>query len=173
MGVEDDILAVLKDLRTIAQAEYNYDQTRYLATKVRAGQAILDKIWLYTPLGAGATTTLVFPNPAGFIGIAHFVQLRVSQSGVIELTLMKDDALEPWLYVPRTVDADLDITDLLPYDLVIRDQVSLTFTNHDAIAQWVVYGSIGSHVRKDIWEADEAEMNQMAQQFAMTGVPLP
>lgn len=173
MAVEDDILATLKNLLAIQQVEYNYDQTRYLAAKVRAGQAYFSKTWVYIPLGAGASTTVTITNPAGYISIWHWLQGRTSQNGVIEITVMKDDSLEPWLYVPRAVDMDLNITALVPYDLIMNDHISITFTNHDALAQWGVIGDISTFVRKDVWEADLAVMNKMAQQFAMTGVPLP
>lgn len=167
MTVEDEILATLNSMLSIQQGEYNYDQTRYLASKVRAGQASFWKAWLYIPLAAGASTTITVPNPAGYISILHFFQARFSQQASVEATVMKDSALEPWLYVPRGVDVDFNITSILPYDLVMTDHLTVTLDNHDALPQWVVIGEAGSFVRKDVWLKDIAIMNAMAMQFAI------
>lgn len=169
----DDVLSTLNRILRIQMAEYNYDQTRYLASKVRAGQAVVNKGVFFQSIAPGGNFSLVIPNPPGYVQIGHGLWFRTSQSGVIELTLAIDNVtIPPWLYAPVVFDIDLVVQEILPYNMVVNNQASYVAINHDASAQWFAAFYVSTLLRKDVWQADLAEMNQLAQQFGLTGVSL-
>lgn len=173
MTKEDDILATLQKLLTVTEAEYNFNQTRYLTIKLRAGEATAFFTSYSLALAPGASTTLVFNCPSGYVRLDQWTGMRVSQDRAVELTIFQDDQILPWIHIPLLSDFDFDYTRLAPYERVVKDHSTLTYTNHDALAQWVTAGIVAIFVRKDVWEKDLAAMNQVAQAFALTPTTVP
>jgi hypothetical protein len=161
-------------LLTMNQLQYNLDQRNYLAQKVAAGEAEIDKGAYYFPLAPGAAITLVVPNIPGHVGFIHKEWVNVSQPGVISLLIFHDDAITPWLFIPAVPDFDVEWTVTLPYGNITKEFASVTYINNDALPQWVIGGWIGTYLRKDVWERDSAIMKRMAAAFALTAVlPVP
>ena len=158
-------------LLTMNQLQYNLDQRTYLAQKVIAGEAEIDKGAYYLPLAPGAGITLVVPNIAGHVGFIHEEWVKVSQEGVISLTVFHDDAITPWLFIPAVAEFDIVWTVALPYGNITKEFATVTYVNNDVLPQWVIGGWIGTYLRKDVWERDSAIMKRMAAAFAITAVP--
>lgn len=158
----------LEKLLTINQLEYNFDQTRYLANKVRAGEGITSRGSTYITCAPGASSGVNFAIPGGYVWVLHDIRFRVSQAVAFDLSVFIDDAITPWIYFPRCVDTDLLLYQILPYDLVVKETAFVTYTNLDALAQWGMVSWLATFVRKDVWERDLAIMNKMAEVYKIT-----
>lgn len=164
----------IEKLLAISQLEYNFDQTRYLAGKVRAGEAVINKGAAYQLVAPAATFTVTLTNPTGFVLILHYLSAQASQNAVFELTITIDNQLEPWIFIPRFVDTELFISQVIPYDFVVKENTTIAYRNLDALPQWGVTTFIGTHLRKDVWERDIAIMNESAKIFRLAApIPMP
>ncbi len=171
----EELLAVLNSniarLLTIHQLQYNLDQRNYLAQKVSAGEAEIQKGAYYILIAPGGTSTLILPNIQGHVAFVHEQWLRVSQEGVISLTIFHDDAITPWLILPALAEFDIVWATVLPYGNITEKFATFIHVNNDVNPQWVIGGWIGTYVRKDVWERDSAIMRKMAEVFAIAAMP--
>ncbi len=175
MTETDRLLAQLNGniarLLAIQQLQHNLDQRSYLAQKVIAGEAQIDKGAYYLPLAPGAPVTLVVPNIQGHVDFIHEERVWVSQEGVISLTIFHDDAITPWLNIPALPELEIIWTVVLPYGNITKEFCTVTYINNDALPQWVIGAWIGTYLRKEVWERDSAIMRTMAQAFGITAIP--
>ena len=155
----------LDDILEINRLEFLYDQMRYLGVKVRAGQAHSEKASFFTNIAPGATFQAFIPNDTGFVWQAHFISCRFDQDGVIESVINVDGIITPWVWMPLSYDLDVSVTATIPYDMVAKESNLITLINHDIIAHWAAVFWMGTSVRKDVWEADSALMNEAAQRY--------
>lgn len=169
------LLAEIRDtmnkMLEVSGLEFALDPTRYIARKLRSGEAISDKGSYYQLIAGGGTFTLVATNPAGYVWIGLWETARVSQEGVIEFTRYVDDELLPWLYVPRLGTFEFNWSATIPFGLVARENLTLSYTNHDAAPQWIVGGWIGAYLRKDVWERDSKYMDLVAEKYIPAEMP--
>jgi len=157
----------LKKLVEIAGLDFALEPTRYIARKLRTGEAIPLVESYYQPFApAPAAHTFTFINPVGYVWIALFQSIEVSQNGVIELTAYLDDAIVPLLYIPRLVSHTMNWAASLPFSFVMKQTGLITYVNHDAAAQWISVSSMGVYLRKDVWEEDSKLMDMAAEKYA-------
>jgi len=173
----EEIALQLKELKAVAEKqlevaglEFALDPFRYIARKLRTGEAIPNTLSWYQLIAPGATFALTFNNPAGYtwIGIAQSVE--VSQNGVFEFTGWLDDEILPASYIPRMVSHIINWSVTIPFGHVIKETTTMTFTNHDIANQWVQADSMGIFLRKDVWERDSKLMDEAAERYLH---PLP
>lgn len=176
MSVEEQLAQLnssIAKLLAITQLEYNFDQTRYLAQKVRAGEAVVNKGSGFAVIAPGATFSFTLRNPAGYVWIVHFLSIRASQDGVFEVIITTDGGLLPYLYMPRGVEGDINLNQTVPYDLVVKETATFTYINHDTLPQWGASTWIATYLRKDVWERDIGLINAAAKFYGMTSMPAP
>ncbi|MBA7680440.1 hypothetical protein ES703_88756 [subsurface metagenome] len=162
----DELNNNIKKLLEIEGLAYATEPLRYIARKLRSGEAIADKGMYYQLIAGGDTFALTSRNPEGYVWIGIMEGMRVSQNGVFEFTRMVDDELLPWLYIPRAAEFDFNWSQVLPFGFVIREVATVIFTNHDGANQWVIGGYIGAYLRKDVWERDSRAMDLAAEKYA-------
>lgn len=160
-----EIRDTMKKLLEVTGLEFALEPTRYITRKLRSGEAYSDKGVYYQLLAPGATFTIAASNPTGYVWIGLKETARVSQEGVIEFTRMVDDAFFPWMYVPRLSNYDFSWAQTLPFGLVVRETLIVSYTNHDAAEQWFAGGWIGAYLRKDVWERDSKYMDLVAEKY--------
>lgn len=155
----------MKSLLEITGLDFAFDPMRYVAWKLRSGEAYADRGSYYQLLGPGATFTGTFIMPEGYVWVGIREGVTVSQNGVIELTRTVDGAALPWMYVPRLVTGEFNWAETLPFGFVIRQVSVVTYTNHDLVNQWLVGGYFGIYLRKDVWERDSKVMDLAAAKY--------
>ena len=165
IGLLTEIRDTLNKLLDISGLDFALEPTRYIARKLRSGEAISDKGVYYQLIGAGVTFTLAARNPEGYVWIGLWESARVSQEGVIEFTRIVDDEILPWIYIPRLSNYEFNWSTTIPFGLVVRETLAVTYTNHDAAPQWLAGGWIGVYLRKDVWERDSKYMDLVAERY--------
>ncbi|MBA7630768.1 hypothetical protein ES703_38293 [subsurface metagenome] len=175
----EDVVAQLKELNATAKKqleitglEFGLEPTRYITRKLRTGEAIPAMGSYYQQIAPFPGAFLfTFTNPSGYVWIAIFQSIEVSQNGVIEFTGMLDDAIIPTLYIPRLVSHTINWSEALPFGFVIKETGLITYVNHDAAAQWVSVASMGVYLRKDVWERDSKHMDEAAVRYMYPAPP--
>ena len=165
IGLLTQIRDTLNKLLDASGMEFALDPSRYIARKLRSGEAFSDKGAYYQLIAPGGTFGNVSVNPEGYVWVGLWETARVSQEGVIEFTRMVDDELLPWMYIPRLVNFEFSWSSTLPFGLVVKEVISFIYTNHDVAAQWVFGGWVGAYLRKDVWERDSKYMDLEAERY--------
>lgn len=168
-----ELNATNKKLLEIQGLQFALEPTRYIARKLRSGEAISQVGFWYQLVGGGATAIIQRTNPAGYVAIIIFEGMRVSQNGVLELIRMVDDQIIPEVNIPRAVDFDFNWSETIPFALVVRDVTTISITNHDAADQWMMGGFILVLLRKDVWERDSKLMDMAAERYMYPAPPPP
>ncbi len=162
-----------KRLLEIQGLQFALDPTRYIARKLRSGEAIATVGAWYQLVAAGDTFTIQQTNPEGYVAIMISEDLRVSQNGVFELTRYVDDGILPQIYIPRATDFFFSWAENLPFSFVGKDMATLICTNHDVADQWLIGMFLLVYLRKDVWEKDSKLMDEAAEKYMHPAVPPP
>ncbi|KKM84641.1 hypothetical protein LCGC14_1297140 [marine sediment metagenome] len=170
----DKILAALNDVSSnldkqnkIALLEIFLDQNKYLARKVRAGEAYVNIAFFFLTVPAGATVAFSTTNPDGYVAMSHEFMLDMSQAGVFAIEYYIDGRLTPWLNTTAAVPMRLELAIMVPYDNIVMESDRTSITNNDAAQQWIALASIDTLIRKDVWEKDQQDLDQAAKEFAL------
>ena len=172
MTWEEDLIQELRELQTINRQhleilglEFAFDPLRYIARKLRTGEAE----WLggrfYQLVAAGATFTITLTNPTGYVWIPIFQSVDVSQNAVFELAAWVDDLLFPPLHLPRLSSFEFKWTETLPFGFIVKETATYICINHDIAAQWISTLTLGINLRKDVWERDSRLMDEAAERY--------
>jgi len=162
----DTLNETLLKLVEISGLTFALDPLRYIARKLRSGEAFRDIGQGYFPIGpAPATITIQMTNPEGYVWLGLREGLRFSQQAVIEYTRLIDGTPLPWVYVPRAVDLDIDWSETMPFGVIIKETYGAIYTNHDPFAQWIINGWYGAYIRKEVWEHDSRLMDIAAESY--------
>ncbi|MBA7715800.1 hypothetical protein ES703_124858 [subsurface metagenome] len=168
-----ELNATNRKLLEIQGLQFALEPTRYIARKLRSGEAISQVGFWYQLVGGGATAIIQRRNPEGYVAIIITEGMRVSQNGVFEFIRMVDDQIIPEVNIPRAVDFDFSWAETLPFSLVVRDMTTISITNHDAADQWMMGGFILALLRKDVWERDSKLMDMAAERYMYPAPPPP
>ncbi len=168
-----ELNATNRRLLEIQGLQFALEPTRYIARKLRSGEAISQVGLWYQLVGAGATAIIQRRNPEGYVAVMIFEGMRVSQNGVFEFTRIVDDAIIPEVYMPRAVEFEFNWSETIPFALVVRDMTTISIVNHDAAEQWMVGGFILVLLRKDVWERDSKLMDRAAERYMYPAPPPP
>lgn len=170
--MDDEVVEQLKELNATTRKllevqglEFALEPRRYIARKLRSGEGIADVGFYYQEIAPGATFTVSFTNPAGYVWVGIMERLMVSQNGVFELTRYLDDAILPWVYIARVPTLEISWSEVLPFGFVKKEVATISYTNHDAVAQWIIGSYLGIFLRKDIWERDSKLMDMAAERY--------
>lgn len=156
----------LKKLVEIEGLDFALEPTRYITRKLRTGEAIPAMGSYYQAIAPfPGTFVFTFTNPVGYVWIAIFQSIAVSQNGVIEFIGILDDAIAPAMYIPRLVSHTINWSEALPFGFVVKQTGVITYVNHDAAAQWISVSSMGVYLRKDVWEEDSKLMDMAAEKY--------
>ena len=179
MDPMEDIALQLKELNAttrklleVSGLRFALEPTRYIARKLRSGEAIATIGAWYQLVAAGETFTLITTNPEGYVALIIFEELKVSQNGVFELTRYVDDGVLPQTYIPRASDLFFSWAENLPFSFVGKDKSTLILHNHDLANQWLSGMFLLVYLRKDVWEKDSKLMDEAAEKY-MYPLPLP
>ena len=165
-------ITALKQLE-ISGLQFTLEPFRYITRKLRAGEAIPDTVSYYQLIAPGATFTVTFANPAGYVWIGIYQSVEVSQNGVFEFAGFVDDAILPMLRIPRMASYIINWSVTIPFGHVIKETTTIIYTNHDIANQWISVGSMGIYLRKDIWEKDSKLMDLAAERYIYPVPPPP
>ena len=121
-----ELNATNRRLLEVQGLQFALEPTRYVARKLRSGEAIAQVGFWYQLVGAGATATIQRTNPEGYVAIMIFEGMRVSQNGVFEFTRMVDDQIIPEVNIPRAVDFDFSWSEAIPFALVVKDMTTIS-----------------------------------------------
>jgi len=157
----------------ISGLEFTLDPLRYITTKLRTGEAVYSAATYYQLIAAGVTWAITFVNPVGYVWIGLHQGIDTSQSGIFEFTAMVDDRLLPALYIPRLTPIDVNWSQALPFGNIVKTETTITYINHDIVAQWVSVLSVGIFLRKDVWEKDSKLMDEAAEKYIHPAPPPP
>jgi len=179
MEPTEEAVLLLKELKAVADKqleiaglEFALEPLRYINRKLRTGEALPYTGAYYQLIAPGATFAFTFTNPSGYVWIAIFQSIEVSQNGVFEFTGWVDDAITPTLYIPRLVSHTINWSEALPFGFVIKETGLITYVNHDVAPQWISVTSMGINLRKDVWERDSKLMDEAAERYIYP-VPAP
>ncbi len=174
----EEVVQQLKELNATARKqleisglEFALEPFRYIARKLRTGEAIPNVLSYYQLIVPAGVFTVTFANPTGYVWIGIFQSVEVSQNAVFEFTGFVDDEILPKSYVPRMVSHVINWSVTIPFGHVIKETTTLTFVNHDIAAQWISVDSMGIYLRKDVWERDSALMDVIAERYMHPGLP--
>lgn len=160
------LIDTLKSIQEINGLDFAFDPMRYVAWKLRSGEAYADRGSYYQLLAPAESFIGTFIMPDGYVWVGIREGVTVSQNGVIELIRTIDGAALPWMYVPRLVTGEFNWAETLPFGFVIRQVSVVTYTNHDIANQWLVGGYFGIYLRKDVWERDSKVMDLAAAKYS-------
>jgi len=170
----DSVVTALKDVNSnlekqnrIALLEIFLDQNRYLAQKVRAGEAYVHIAFFFLNVAAGATVAFATVNPEGYVAMSHEFMLDTSQPGAFTIIYAIDGRLTPWLNTVAAVPMNLELAIMVPYDNIVMESDLTTVTNNDPLQQWLSLASIDTYVRKEVWEADQQDLDLAAKEYAL------
>lgn len=165
-----ELNATTKKLLEVSGLQFAIEPLRYIARKLRTGEAIPRVSSIYQLIAPGATFTLVTTNPTGYVWLGIFQSIEVSQNGVIEFTGYVDDEIIPSSYVPRMVSHIINWSETIPFGHVIKERSRMIFVNHDIANQWLSANAMAVYLRKDVWERDSKLMDEAAEKYMY---PLP
>lgn len=168
-----ELNATAKKQLEIQGLEFALEPLRYITRKHRTGDALISQAAYYQLIAPAATFVITFTNPEGYVWVGMYQDIAMSQTGVLEFTAMVDDQLLPYLYLPRLTPHVLNWNLTLPFSNIIKDTTTITYVNHDVIAQWIAVVSIGIFLRKDVWERDSRLMDQAAEKYIQPPPPAP
>jgi len=170
----DNMLTALKDIRTnqekqnkIALLDIFLDQNRYLARKVRAGEAYVQPAFFFLTVAGLATVTFTTTCPDGYIAMSHVFISNMSQSGVFSITYSQDGRITPFFTIVRAVPETLELSQLVPYANIVLEWDFTTIVNNDPVQQWLALTSIDTFIRKEVWERDKEELEQASKEFRL------
>jgi len=166
-----ELNASTRKLLELQGLEYALEPLRYITRKLRTGEAIPSIASYHQVIAPGGTFVFTFTNPTGYVWIAIFQSIDVSQNGVIEFTGWIDDAIIPAMYMPRLVSHVINWSEALPFGFVIKETGVISYTNHDMANQWVSVVSLGAHLRKEVWERDSKLMDEAAEKYLHPAPP--
>ncbi|MBA7696070.1 hypothetical protein ES703_104712 [subsurface metagenome] len=166
-----ELNATTKKQLEVQGLQFALEPARYIARKLRSGEATAAIGFWYQLVGAGATFTIQNVNPEGYVMLLISEGMRVSQNGVFEFTRYVDDGILPQIYIPRSVDFDFSWAETLPFSFVIRNMTTHICTNHDVAAQWITGAFIAVYLRKDVWERDSKLMDLAAERYMYLAPP--
>ncbi len=180
MEPTEEMVILLKELKAVANKqlevaglEFALDPLRYINRKLRTGEALPYTGAYYQLIAPGATFAFTFTNPSGYVWIAIFQRIEVSQNGVFEFAGYLDDAITPTLYIQRLVSHTINWSEALPFGFVIKETTTMTYVNHDIAPQWLSVTSMGIFLRKDVWERDSKLMDEAAERYIYPAPPPP
>lgn len=166
-----ELNATTRQLLEVSGLQFALEPLRYIARKLRTGEAIPRVTSTYQVVAPGATFALTIANPAGYVWIGIYQSVEVSQNGVFEFTGYVDDEIIPKTYIPRGVSHIINWSETIPFGHVIRDRTTLIVTNHDIANQWVVTANMAIYLRKDVWERDIKLMDRAAEKYMYPAPP--
>ena len=177
----DDVFNQLKELNDtskkqleIAGLGFALEPLRYIARKLRTGEAKQATSAYYQAVVAGGTFALTLGNSPGYVFLPVVQSIEVSQNAVFEFTAFLDDAIIPSLYIPRLVTNEIHWTQVLPFGFIMKETGLVTFVNHDIATQWVSVVSFGVQLRKEVWERESKLMDVIAERYVHPAVaPMP
>lgn len=152
--------------------EFALEPLRYIARKLRTGEALPSTASYYQLIAPAATFAITFTNPAGYVWIGIFQGIAVSQNGIFEFTAMVDDGLLPVMYIPRVTPYVINWNLALPFVHIIKDTTTIIYVNHDIANQWVSVISVGTYLRKEVWERDSKLMDEAAEKYIHPAPPM-
>lgn len=161
-----DLNETLKAIREINGVDFAFDPMRYIAWKLRSGEAYPDRGSYYQLLGPAGVFIANFIMPEGYVWIGIWEGVVVSQNGVFESNRMVDGAVLPWMWVPRVASGEFHWAQSHPFGFVIKNISVVTITNHDAFNQWFIGGYFGMYLRADVWERDSKIIDQVAEKYS-------
>ena len=166
-----ELNATTKKLLEVSGLQFTLEPLRYIARKLRTGEAMPRVSSIYKLFTPGETFTLVSTNPAGYVWLGVFQSIEVSQNGVFEFTGYVDDEIIPSSYVPRMVSHIINWSETIPFGHVIKDKSTMTYVNHDVADQWLVGDAMAIYLRKDVWERDSKLMDIAAERYMYPAPP--